>query len=363
MSFRNYFFIMSNSKKTREPILALWLLFVCFFILLTLVVGGITRLTESGLSITVWLPVSGFLPPLNDGNWSALFEQYKKIPQYKIIFPEMALEEFKVIYWWEWLHRNLGRTVGIVFILPFLFFSIEGRINFRLAIKLLLILILILIQGYIGWLMVKSGLSQKITVSHYRLALHLFMAFVIFGLTLWQALNLLAGRKLYINYTNRGFVTAVFFILSLFYVQVIFGALVSGLDAGLAFNTWPLMDGYIYPPELLNSKLFTVEIFDNPGFVQFVHRIFAYLIFFLFLCLIIYSMNKYIFKPILFRALYLLLTLFLVQMVLGILALLTNLQILIALAHQLTSVLILTNLIYILHLACTVDFTRKKVTW
>ena len=350
---------MYNSEKIREPLLALWLLFVCFFILLTLVVGGITRLTESGLSITVWLPISGFLPPLNDDNWSALFEQYKKIPQYKIIFPEITLAKFKVIYWWEWLHRNLGRMVGIVFIIPFLFFAVKGKINFKLAFKLLLILVLILIQGYIGWLMVESGLSQRITVSHYRLALHLLMALVIFGLTLWQALNLFADRELCVNDTNRGFVIVVFFILFLFYVQVIFGAFVSGLDAGLVFNTWPLMDGYIYHPELLNSKLFTVEIFDNPGFVQFVHRTFAYLIFLLLLCLIIYSMNKYIFKSVLSRALYLLLFLFLIQMALGILVLLTNLQIFIALAHQLTSVLILTNLIYILHLACTENFKKK----
>jgi heme a synthase len=263
------------ARSADRPI-ALWLFLCCAMILLMVVIGGITRLTESGLSITEWQPVEGVLPPLGEAQWAAEFEKYKAIPQYRAIHSGMTLAEFQRIFFWEYLHRLWGRLIGVAFAAPFLYFLLRGRIAWKLAPRLAGLFALGGLQGLLGWYMVESGLSERIEVSQYRLAAHLALAALIYAATLWVALGLVwpqseaprDGRQLRL----RGAVGAVIVLVSL---TLVAGAFVAGLRAGYIYNTFPLMDGHLVPADYWQLAPWYRNWFENVPAVQLNHRLLA----------------------------------------------------------------------------------------
>ena len=255
-----------------------WLFIMAGLVLAMVMVGGATRLTGSGLSITEWQPIIGTLPPLSDAAWSEAFQKYQQIPQYTSLNKGMSLDAFKSIYWWEWAHRLLGRGLGVAFLVPFIWFVAHGRVTGTLAWKLSGLFILGGLQGALGWFMVKSGLSLRTDVSHYRLAAHLLMASALFAALLWTALDIGAKRQQRIRLKTlaAGSVGVARVIVALVFVQIGAGALVAGLKAGLAYDTWPLMDGHLIPSGLLIMQPWWENAFENTATVHFDHRILAY---------------------------------------------------------------------------------------
>ena len=329
-------YIENNQLKNY---LSVWLATMFWLIAIMIIVGGLTRLTDSGLSITTWELFSGFLPPLNSLEWENYFNLYKEIPEYKIQNYSMSMNEFKVIFWWEWVHRFLGRLVGIAFLIPLIIFTI--KIKFNKLISLYFIFFLICFQGFLGWYMVSSGLIDRIDVSHYRLSLHLLMAFIILSLIYWNYLNL---KK--IKMSNEINVFLVIFFVSLIFLQIIIGAFVSGMDAGQIYNSWPLMGNNYFPNDNDISNLFKLDAFNDPSLVQFIHRNLAYLIFLVDLIIFskVYLNNLNILKsPINVIGVFLIL-----QIVLGILTILNGAQIYIASMHQITSIFLVSSCIYLL---------------
>ncbi len=258
-------------------IVRLWLLIVAALIIATVLVGGGTRLTESGLSIVEWRPVTGVVPPVSEAQWVAELEKYKGIPQFKIQNSGITLAEFKVIYWWEWSHRLLGRLIGVVFLIPFLFFLWRGWIEPRLRMRLWILFALGALQGAVGWWMVASGLTERVSVSQYRLAFHLTLACIIYAAVLWTHQELGKREPAFVAAGGRA---APIAILCLTLVQIYLGALVAGMDAGLTYNTWPLMDGALIPSasELFVQRPVWRNFFENTLTVQFNHRAVAYLL-------------------------------------------------------------------------------------
>lgn len=267
--------MIPRTESTQRPV-ALWLLACCALVFAMVVVGGITRLTHSGLSIVEWQPLVGALPPLDEQQWDATFAKYRETPEFKLRNHDMTLAGFKGIFFWEYLHRLLGRLVGVVFFVPFLWFLVRGRIRGGLAWKLAAIFLLGGLQGALGWFMVKSGLVDDPRVSPVRLAAHLGMAFLLFALMLWTAMGLLVpaapaaeARR------SRGLATLLAIAV---FVQVLSGALVAGIRAGFAYNTWPLMNGAWVPDEILMIEPWWDNFIYNMATVQFDHRGIAYLI-------------------------------------------------------------------------------------
>lgn len=262
-----------------DRVVQAWLFIVAALVVAMVVVGGATRLTDSGLSITEWQPLLGAIPPLTSADWSVAFEKYRQIPEYREINAGMSLAEFQFIYWWEWAHRFLGRVIGLVFALPLAVFWMRGMLRPGLAPKLLGVLALGGLQGFFGWYMVQSGLSERVDVSHYRLALHLTTAFVILALVTWLAFDLRADDDSIVLHTIP--TTQVWLagaILVLFFLQLVFGAFVAGLKAGLTYNTWPLMDGDMVPSGLLSMTPWWMNVTENITAVQFTHRTLAYIV-------------------------------------------------------------------------------------
>jgi cytochrome c oxidase assembly protein subunit 15 len=259
-----------------EPV-RVWLLLVAALVLMMVTVGGATRLTGSGLSITEWQPIMGTVPPFSEAAWQESFEKYRQIPQYKLLNRGMSLSAFKAIYWWEWTHRFLARLVGAAFLLPLLWFLATGRIGRALLPKLAGIFALGALQGVIGWYMVRSGLIDRTDVSQYRLALHLSLAVAIFGALLWVALSLGPRRAAAVAATawQRAGAAA---IAALVLLQIVAGAFVAGLKAGFGYNTWPLMDGRLVPHGLGTMSPWWANLFENALTVQFNHRLLAYVI-------------------------------------------------------------------------------------
>jgi cytochrome c oxidase assembly protein subunit 15 len=252
----------------------IWLYVIALMVLAMVVVGGITRLTDSGLSITEWQPISGIIPPLSPADWQAEFDNYKKIPQYTVLNEGMTLEAFKFIFWWEWGHRFLARVIGFVFAIPFLVFLVQRRFSWKLAMPLAGLFVLGGLQGALGWWMVSSGLETLTSVSQYRLAAHLGAALLLFLALIWVARRLGAARPIPTD-AQRG---AVVLLLVLIYVQIIAGAFTAGLDAGMGYNTWPLMDGALVPVGLDAIDPWWKNLFENAMTVQFIHRTIAYVI-------------------------------------------------------------------------------------
>jgi heme a synthase len=274
---------MSNNDNDASPdtfrrrAVRTWLLAVAALIFLTVLVGGATRLTESGLSIVEWQPVSGILPPLSDAQWQAEFEKYQTIPQYRERNAGINLGMFKVIYWWEWSHRILARLVGAAFLLPFAWFLWRGWIEPTLRWRLWIIFVLGALQGVMGWWMVMSGLSIRVDVAHERLAFHLTLACVIYGMILWTAQSLRGSRLAAVHPRVRA--TAIG-LLAVLFAQIFVGAMVAGLRGGLIYNTWPLIDGALIPSadRLIFLRPAWSNFFDNVLMVQFVHRVLAYIL-------------------------------------------------------------------------------------
>lgn len=253
----------------------MWLYCILVILFALVLVGGATRLTDSGLSITEWKPIHGVIPPLNAAEWAEEFDKYRQIPEYQQINRGMSLDEFKTIFWWEWAHRILARGVGFVFALPLAFFWLTGRLESGLKPKLLGILALGGLQGAIGWWMVVSGLAERVSVSQYRLAVHLTIACLIFTATMAVARDLAPHSSGAAEKNTRRFAGWLVFAVL---VQIYLGGLVAGLDAGLTYNTWPLMDGALVPGGLFAQTPAWINIFENPKMVQFIHRIGAYVI-------------------------------------------------------------------------------------
>jgi heme a synthase len=253
-----------------------WLGLSALLVFILVIVGGLTRLTDSGLSITEWKPIHGVIPPLNEAEWQQEFAKYKQIPEYQQINKGMSLEAFKVIFWWEWTHRALARLIGVVFALPLAFFWLRGRLESHLKPKLLGLLALGGLQGALGWWMVASGLTERTDVSQYRLAAHLTLACLIFAATIYVMRGLAPHTERAATAATR-FMAGLIVLLVL--IQIYLGGLVAGLDAGLAYNTWPQMDGAWIPGDLLIAEPWWRNFFENAKTVQFVHRTGAYILF------------------------------------------------------------------------------------
>ena len=260
---------MQASRKA----VGVWLLAIAVIILAMVTIGGLTRITGSGLSITEWDPIMGAIPPLTGAQWADAFAKYQKIPQYILENRGMSLEAFKGIFWWEWTHRFLGRFLGVAFFLPFLWFAWKGAIRKSDWPRMLLLFVLGGLQGFIGWWMVQSGLETRVSVSQYRLAIHLGAALLLLIAILWIALEYLRDLKTPPRPAGR----QVAFVV-LVYLQMLLGALVAGLHAGLIYNTWPDMDGRVFPEAPFFSKPWWINFFENPGLAQFDHRIGAYIV-------------------------------------------------------------------------------------
>lgn len=267
-----------EQHDSRRAWLVAWLACVAFMVFTMIVIGGLTRLTGSGLSMVDWRPITGWLPPMTDAEWRAVFDAYRRFPEYHHVNTGMTLPEFKGIFWLEYIHRLWGRLIGVVFFVPFVMFAIRGWIDRALASKLSLLFILGGLQGLVGWLMVKSGLVDRPEVSHFRLAAHFLLALAIYGGLVWMILALVRPRAT-IEATppvdNAAPRRTARVICGLVFATACYGAFVAGLDAGLAFNTFPLMDGRIIPVGVLSQDPWYGNFFNNIATVQFLHRLLA----------------------------------------------------------------------------------------
>jgi len=332
-------YIKMIMEQNKNIYISYWLLLVTFLVSLMIIVGGLTRLTDSGLSITRWDLISGILPPFTLKNWEKSFLLYQQIPEFKLLNSSMSLDEFKKIYWWEYSHRLLGRFIGIVYIIPLLYLSFKNSLPKKTLLTLYIILALILIQGVVGWYMVKSGLTERTDVSHYRLALHLFLAFAIYILLLWNYLKYHKQQTLCIN--NRLLLYITFFFMFCLIIQICVGALVSGLNAGQIYQTWPLMNQSYFPDDSNIKDLLSFKIFETPSIVQFIHRNIAYFIILLFgfISVIVYKNDDFFYlrKNILYVFVFLLFQIFF-----GILTIISGAQIVFASMHQIGSIFLIT---------------------
>ncbi len=330
-------------RKEYSKFINYWLITLLSFIGIIVVVGGLTRLTDSGLSITTWDVVSGILPPLTDKQWEQYFNLYKEIPQFYLLNQNMSMSEFKVIYYWEYIHRILGRILGLLFLLPFIYIYFKKILNKKYNFNLFILFLLILLQGAVGWYMVKSGLVDNTTVSHYRLAIHLNLAFILFSAIFWYFLNIKFNKnKIFFEFKSNNIFTKIFIFLV--FLQITFGAFTSGLDAGKVYQTWPLMNNYFFPDDLSLSELIFPQILSEPSFVQFIHRKLAYVIFIYVLIMsffVFYNKEKYM-----YNSTYFLLIIIFVQVLLGILTLLSGAYIWIASLHQISTIFLLISSIY-----------------
>ena len=328
---------MYTDEKKIYRLFTNWLVTSLFLVFLIIIVGGLTRLTNSGLSITEWELFKGILPPLNSNSWNNYFDLYKKIPQYKLLNQDMVLDEFKIIFYWEYFHRILARFIGIFFLIPLIFFYISKKIKKEHLQICYFIFSLIIIQGLIGWYMVKSGLVNDVSVSHYRLSIHLITAIVIISSIFWLVMNLIfKKKKLFFKFTKHNF--PFLFLIFLIFTQIVLGAFVSGLDAGQIYQTWPRMGNSYLPNDFVLSNFNNVIEFNNHSLVQFYHRIFAYLIILYVLFMTIFIYKKRLIY--LYKSLKIIIFFLFLQVILGILTLVSGLNIYLASTHQITSVLL-----------------------
>ncbi len=267
---------ITQQQRRNRLAIRLWLYGVCVMILAMVVVGGATRLTESGLSITEWKPIHGVIPPLNEAEWQEEFAKYQQIPEYQLINKGMSLGDFQFIFWWEWAHRLLGRLIGVAFFVPMVWFWARGRVEPWLKPRLVAGFLLGGLQGAVGWWMVASGLAERTDVSQYRLATHLTLAIVIFAYLFYLARRLALSEAGSAAAARHGVLAKALLVLVIF--QIFLGGLVAGLNAGLTFNTWPLMDGQLVPKGLFAMSPAWMNFFENVMTVQFQHRMVAYLV-------------------------------------------------------------------------------------
>lgn len=332
-------------KDTKHVIY--WLLTGCFLIFIMVVVGGITRLTDSGLSISNYKLITGTIPPLNEAEWRDAFELYKQYPEYQKLNYHFELADFKEIYFWEWLHRVIGRLIGLVFFIPFLYFLIRKQLTKGTIRKSLVLMALGAFQGFLGWYMVKSGLVDKPDVSHFRLAAHLTTAFLTFAATLWVALDLLYPNQKPIQFPKlRNLIILSFLILI---VQIVYGAFVAGLKAGLLHNHWPLMN----EGEFMHHTVYVLEPFyknliENPSGIQFIHRTIAYLVVASLVFLWVKS-RKLPLSKLQRHSISSLLVLVVLQFVLGVFTIILQVPLWLGVAHQVGAFLLLSAMTFTLH--------------
>ena len=333
------------AKNNLTPIIV-WLLSGCFLIYAMVVIGGITRLTGSGLSITEWKVVTGTLPPLSEESWQKEFDGYKQIPQYKLLNSDFTLADFKNIYWWEYIHRLIGRIIGVVFLIPFLGFWAKKKFPEGFMKKMLVLFALGGLQGFLGWFMVSSGLSENTHVSHYRLAIHLISAFTVFGFTFWYALDLASPPTPLPQEKRVKQLSIILFVVVI--LQIIYGAFVAGLKAGYSYPTWPKMGD-----EWISKNIFSLEplwknFFEGHAGVQFIHRYIAYVVV-LFVGIIFYRAQKIQLTPQQRKIIYALGIIVLLQFTLGVLTLLYNVPIVIAVLHQTGAFFLFSTTLLLIH--------------
>ncbi|SFK84260.1 cytochrome c oxidase assembly protein subunit 15 [Nitrosomonas aestuarii] len=338
--------------NTEKKPIAIWLLICCAMVFAMIVVGGVTRLTDSGLSIVEWQPLVGTMPPITEQDWDELLEKYRTSPQYQQINKGMSVDEFKTIFWWEYFHRLLGRLIGVVFFVPFVYFLVKKKIDRPLGYKLAGIFVLGGLQGFMGWYMVMSGLVDNPNVSQYRLTAHLGLAFIIFAALFWVALGLLSPPAHSVETTGQntdtlnGLRRYAYGLSWLVFIMILSGGFVAGIRAGLAYNTFPLMNGHFIPPDLFILEPWYRNFFENMTTVQFDHRMIAWILAF--------TVPLFWFKAIRTNlsdtthlACHLFLLMLIVQISLGIATLLKVVPIHLAAAHQGGAVLLFTASLWV----------------
>ena len=329
---------MHLNKNQNNKFISLWLLLITFLVALIIIIGGLTRLTDSGLSITKWDLFTGIFPPISLDDWEKSFSLYKKIPEYKLINSSMTLDQFKIIYWWEYAHRLLGRAIVLLFILPLIYLTFKRKLSKKNIFSFYFILFLMLFQGFVGWYMVKSGLVDRTDVSQYRLSLHLTLAIIIFCILFWNFLKNVSQSNFESKIKISFYLPIIFLIILI--LQISLGAFVSGLDAGQIYQSWPLMNQSYFPDDSMFTDLFSLKVFETPSLAQFIHRNVAYimLVFFLVILFIVFKNDDltYLRKSTILVFLFLLL-----QFFLGILTIIFGAQIFFASMHQLCSIVLL----------------------
>ncbi len=333
-------------KKDNKKVVY-WLLAGCLLIFIMVVVGGITRLTHSGLSISNYKLISGTIPPMNDVEWNEAFDLYKQYPEYQKLNNQFTLQDFKDIYFWEWLHRVIGRFIGLVFFLPFLYFLITKQLSKTTIKKSIILLCLGGFQGFLGWYMVKSGLVDRPDVSHYRLAAHLTTAFITFAYTFWVALDIMFPNKKEMNKSLRSIIRIGMVVLLL---QIVYGAFVAGLDAGFIHNHWPMMSEGKFMHETVHMEQTPLHknFIEGRSGVQFVHRTLAYLVV---LCIgfIWYKAKKHPLSSFQQKGINSLLALVGLQFLLGVLTLILAVPVWLGVAHQIGAFFLLSAMTFTLH--------------
>lgn len=331
----------------------LWLISLSIMVIIMVIIGGITRLTHSGLSIVEWNPITGIIPPTSEQKWLAEFHKYQQSPEYLQLNFGMTIKEFKFIFWLEYIHRLMGRLTGIVFILPFLHFYYRKSLNNNTIITFVFILILGVIQGFVGWYMVKSGLYNEPHISPFRLSMHLLMAFLIFSLIFWQALNFImdynyySSHKMDINSLNY-LIRLSIITLIIVTLQITFGSLVAGFKAGYIYNNFPFMGSELVAPEVFANNYSIKNFLNNPASLQFTHRILAFISLF-FAIILIVNLKKYSSIKSLNRGGNLFISLLVLQIITGIITLISVVDISYASIHQVNSIILFGNLLYIIH--------------
>jgi len=339
--------LIASAPRSRTAV-AVWLLACCVLVFAMVIVGGVTRLTHSGLSIVEWQPIVGTLPPLDEAQWTETFDKYKLTPEYLKVNQGMNLDEFKSIFWWEYFHRLLGRAIGVVFLLPLAWFWLRGSIDRPLAFKLLGIFALGGLQGAMGWYMVESGLVDDPRVSQYRLTAHLAFALAILAAQLWTALDLLYPKAATQNTRSAALVRFAWIVTALVVYTAITGGFVAGIRAGKAYNTFPLMNGHFAPPEMFMIEPWYLNFFNNMATVQFDHRLGAWLLAFLVPWFWIKAKRAAL-NPRAKFAIVLLLGVLALQITLGIATLLLAVPVPLAAAHQGGAVLLLCAALMVDH--------------
>tara|TARA_Y100000590_G_C15661922_1_gene993007 strand:- start:698 stop:1738 length:1041 start_codon:yes stop_codon:yes gene_type:complete len=338
-------FILQKSKNPLE--ISFWLFLLTLMILLIIIIGGLTRLTDSGLSMVDWRPIMGTIPPLNDFVWNEAFEKYKLTPEFNIINKSMTLSEFKYIFWWEWFHRFFARFIGIVLVIPFLFFLYKNKISKKLFLTLVIVFLLGALQAIVGWWMVKSGLSENPYVSAYRLTFHLVNALIIYCILFWSTLSSFFGKNKFKD-TNKYIINFFHISLFLIFLTIISGGFMAGTHAGNSFNTFPLMNGAFIPDDYYIDEYKLLNIFENTVAINFNHRWLASFTFiFIFsICFYLLISNKTQVKRI-----YIIIIMFFIilQFLLGVLTLLYNVPISLASMHQTNSTLLLSSILFAYH--------------
>ncbi|MDD9331975.1 MAG: COX15/CtaA family protein [Wolbachia sp.] len=369
-------------EEKQSKAVIIWLFLCCTMVILMVGIGGFTRLTKAGLSITEWKPITGTLPPLNEDDWLKEKLKYEATPEYKVFNYGISMREFQTIYLIEYMHRLIARLTGLIFILPFIYFTLKKKISKKVIVRLLVVLLLEILQAFSGWYMVKSGLVAEPHVSHYRLAFHLLLALKIFALLLYQFFDYQMQSQVVIPVHNTGIYTfSTFFfripvcdtgmtklikkfrekpissgsiyyatlILILITIQIIFGAFVAGLNAGLIYNTFPLMEGSIIPDDLFFLQPTLLNIFENRVTVQFIHRVLALLILILTIILAIKNIGV--------KSVYIMLFSVVVQIISGVVTLLLQIPIAIAIVHQMFSFILFASCLYFL---CCIKLLSNK---